>query len=618
MEHLYSYGGEDSQHCDTLPSVPNSDAELEGDTCSGFISEISALKIEFEKMCNKLPLLLDVKQENDSQRCHVSSCPGGNKLGINYIGFVSPHKDFPEHCVGFGNRASDPLSIFYRGASLFSIPLKRRSSGFSFESQKNHRSTRSVDNAGDFLVNCSPTTGVSPSGRWIFESKEGTMKTRTLLDSSLIFQLGVLDSKMRQPKSTSPGTQLIKSSELGSQPFVLRKTIGSQSSKQNILERKLVSCPSTNSTYSCVPASSAKSFSQGLLCCVWTSGIPHFVFSLDNDGGDIYMANLRKVNSSVDKALDYVYMFHSKNYRGHHKSASDTVGKMKVSSSVVLDSNKSKLMETEFVLCGCREDYLREMESSHSTPTRNKGLWKKATEIFRSNHLFKHRSILNFGPNFQLDDFMQEMFAGELEDSDELDSVDHCVQDFPPNLELAAIIVKDHRWNSKKAVVTGGWGLKFLEKVQLNDTDDTEESSFSCADLETSRKMKVLVPAGFHGGPINTTGGPSSLTERWKAGGHCDCGGWDLGCPLTVFDNNSMCSASSIQDETKEDPQSVRLFLKDMIFQGTDHGEPALTMVSKSNGLYLINFQPSLSAIQSFAIAVATIHSQSPDLHPKL
>ena len=79
-----------------------------------------------------------------------------------------------------------------------------------------------------------------------------------------------------------------------------------------------------------------------------------FVLSLDNDA---YVANPQKVEPSVDKALDYAYFFCSRNSRKHHTNASGVVGKMKLSSSLTLNSNRSKFMETEFVLFGRREDF---------------------------------------------------------------------------------------------------------------------------------------------------------------------------------------------------------------------------------------------------------------------
>lgn len=626
MEHVYSDGDEDAQHDNAKHSTLSNNAELEQNDHSGFA--LSELKMEFEKICSKLPLMLDVKQETDSKKCQIKSCPCGELDSPNYISFVSPHKDFPVHCIGPGNRASDSLRFFHRTSSLFSIPVNLRSSGFSFESQINQRSTRSMENAGNFILKCSPaaTSGdiiISPSGRWIFESVQANVKATALLDSSLLFQLGVLDGKKSHSRSVSADTGLIKSSELCRSPSVLSKTNVRQSSELNISEKNLVSCSGTNSACSYLSPSSANSFSKGLLCCVWKNGIPCFVFSVDNNVGDVYVASPQKVESSVDKALDYVYMFCSRNSRNRHNNSPGVVGKMKVSSSLVLDSNKSKLTETEFVLFGCREDYFKEMESSSTSFTKSKGLSKKVAEIFRSSHSFKHKSICKFGePNFQLDDFMQKMFAVQLRDLNELGNVNRFVQDFRPNLELAAIVVKDYQCNRNKETATGGWGLKFLEKVQVSDAGNSKEPSFSCKNYngdskgncgDSTWKMNVLLPDGFHGGAINGTDGPSSLTERWKYGGHCDCGGWDLGCPLTILENTSVCSTTLIHDEPDEDRQPVCLFV-----EGVRQGEPTLRMVNKSKDMYLINFQSSLSALQSFAIAVAVIHSRTPGLYPKL
>lgn len=53
------------------------------------------------------------------------------------------------------------------------------------------------------------------------------------------------------------------------------------------------------------------------------------------------------------------------------------------------------------------------------------------------------------------------------------------------------------------------------------------------------------------------------------------------------------------------------------ILQGSEHGPPAWRMLNVHDGLYFVHFQPSLSTLQSFAIAVAIIHAQSPALRPK-
>lgn len=51
-------------------------------------------------------------------------------------------------------------------------------------------------------------------------------------------------------------------------------------------------------------------------------------------------------------------------------------------------------------------------------------------------------------------------------------------------------------------------------------------------------------------------------------------------------------------------------------FQGSSNFNPTLRIVNVHDGVYFIHFQPPLSALQSFSIAVAIIHAQSPTLRP--
>lgn len=53
----------------------------------------------------------------------------------------------------------------------------------------------------------------------------------------------------------------------------------------------------------------------------------------------------------------------------------------------------------------------------------------------------------------------------------------------------------------------------------------------------------VVLPSGIHSLPHK--GGPSSLIQRWKSGGSCDCGGWDMGCNLRILTNQSNLSDST-------------------------------------------------------------------------
>jgi hypothetical protein len=49
--------------------------------------------------------------------------------------------------------------------------------------------------------------------------------------------------------------------------------------------------------------------------------------------------------------------------------------------------------------------------------------------------------------------------------------------------------------------------------------------------------IKVVTPSGLHGLSDDNEASPSSLLDRWRFGGGCDCGGWDMACPLVVLEN---------------------------------------------------------------------------------
>ena len=52
--------------------------------------------------------------------------------------------------------------------------------------------------------------------------------------------------------------------------------------------------------------------------------------------------------------------------------------------------------------------------------------------------------------------------------------------------------------------------------------------------------MNVVIPLGNHGLPsCDDSRGPSPLLDKWRVGGGCDCGGWDMACPLIVFGNSN-------------------------------------------------------------------------------
>lgn len=372
------------------------------------------------------------------------------------------------------------------------------------------------------------------------------------------------------------------------------------------VHKRLVSTSSTTSTCSdwFSPASSTI-LSQGMIQCTWRQGIPHFVFSAD-DQKEVYVAKLRKVDSTDNKALDYVYEFYLNKggQKGREIPDSDLpfVGKMNVLTSFTLCPNNCRIMETEFTLFHNIEIYDQGMSKSEHSHRKNKGLSKKVSQVFRTSPSSKRRTHSKFGGSSSIaESCLWEPHA--------IGGTNLLETDVPPNFEMAAIVVKKHL-PCKRPEKVGGWGLKFLNKSGGNQiTLPSESCKQNNGDCSTS--MSILIPAGFHGGPRTRNSGPSSLIDRWRSNGQCDCGGWDEGCALTVLERRSNKAEVMSQTDTRGECKSV-----DLVTQGSRDFGTSFRMVNVHDGLHYIHFHPPLSALQSFSIAVAIIHAQSPTLQP--
>ncbi|KAK1425600.1 hypothetical protein QVD17_20954 [Tagetes erecta] len=59
-------------------------------------------------------------------------------------------------------------------------------------------------------------------------------------------------------------------------------------------------------------------------------------------------------------------------------------------------------------------------------------------------------------------------------------------------------------------------------------------------DNQESFSTTVILPDGRHGVPNKRE--PSPLVYRWRSGGVCACGGWDMGCRLRTLSNQARSS----------------------------------------------------------------------------
>ncbi|RDX95780.1 hypothetical protein CR513_21660, partial [Mucuna pruriens] len=155
--------------------------------------------------------------------------------------------------------------------------------------------------------------------------------------------------------------------------------------------------------------------------------------------------------------------------------------------------------------------------------------------------------------------------------------------------------------------------LKYKGRKRINAEAHSKLRDLSSA-VEQSRKglhegkvleqVKVVLPTGNHGLPSAESQGPSSLLDRWKHGGGCDCGGWDMACPLILLDNPSIRFTQDCP--LMEQYQTLELFT-----QGAKERTPTLGMTMVEEGQYAVDFHAQLSPLQAFSICVAFLHGTS-------
>lgn len=155
--------------------------------------------------------------------------------------------------------------------------------------------------------------------------------------------------------------------------------------------------------------------------------------------------------------------------------------------------------------------------------------------------------------------------------------------------------------------------IQSLERCSFgNGYLESTDTRLSCGAQEHT-SVTVIIPAGIHSLPMaESGGGPSPLIERWQTGG-CDCGGWDLGCPLTVIDNSNP-NKSGLPECNIE---FEGFHPSDLYIQGAKESTPALSLAIVRDGLYLLSFQAQLSPLQAFSIGVAMLHSREPLMSAK-
>ncbi|KAI7745573.1 hypothetical protein M8C21_001846 [Ambrosia artemisiifolia] len=139
-------------------------------------------------------------------------------------------------------------------------------------------------------------------------------------------------------------------------------------------------------------------------------------------------------------------------------------------------------------------------------------------------------------------------------------------------------------------------------KFPRNTNGDSHRESF-----ETT----VILPGGSHGVP--SKGGPSPLVDRWRSGGACDCGGWDVGCRLRTL-SKQVQSSGSKSDNVHSTSRQFDLFLQGEV----ENKRPIFSLSLLKEGIFSIEYNSSLSPLQAFAICISYVESQKLTPHTEL
>ncbi|KAG6391113.1 hypothetical protein SASPL_148864 [Salvia splendens] len=341
---------------------------------------------------------------------------------------------------------------------------------------------------------------------------------------------------------------------------------------------------------------------RGLLKMEWKQGMLFFEFSV-NSPEDVYVAKMCK----VDNPLSWAYTFHSLHHRRRSSSnawglrenskESSMVGQMLVSCYTCTELKGAGAyndsMVTEFVLHDV--SHLRMSVSSQDSSCCSPDLTKPP--------------IVSDEVSSRCDGEKHETPAKTRKSKNSRDN-GHCESSQPvaatelhPGLEIAAIIMQVPF--EKRESLKFKSGDRQMDKPLLNLLDLCQleqENDDSLTNTSNPGKLHVVIPAGNHSLPSTPSRGPTPLLDRWKLGGGCDCGGWDMACPLNVCGNpNLQISEGQPLFDTHHSPQ--------LFIQGRKDKEPAFTMRAIEDGKYVVDFHAQLSSLQAFSICVALLHA---------
>ncbi|KAK9755681.1 hypothetical protein RND81_01G043000 [Saponaria officinalis] len=295
----------------------------------------------------------------------------------------------------------------------------------------------------------------------------------------------------------------------------------------------------------------ASSTLQGLLQVSFKNGLPLFTFAIDNES-NILAATVRKSTSPAKGHHTWIYTFFA----------------------------------------------IREVK-------RKSGSW-----LYQVGKTGNHGYVPNVVAQMKVSDSCSSSLIGH-ENADDLVSRefdlfavdvgqgDECSTDFHPTDEIAAIIVEIPK------IATGNDNKgdnSSYDWLQLSNDNSHNNPQLQHSLLTRNLSTTVVLPSGLH--TVPSKGEISRLAQRWRSGGLCDCGGWDLGCQLRVYTNNT-------EYETKFDSGISQIKLQLFSQSGQDN-QPVLSLAPFKERIYSVEFSSSFSLLQAFAVSLSFIDCRRP------
>ncbi|EMS51397.1 hypothetical protein TRIUR3_15338 [Triticum urartu] len=454
------------------------------------------------------------------------------------------------------------------------------------------------------MSNCQPPVGLHPD-----RSNHGTIDSVSNLPKSLSAKVGVFDATCPSESVHGvDGNKKARSSPFKKilDPFMKSKSLRNPShmvmedakcgnppvrGKDSALRKSLLSGISRSDQ---TPTPKCQTSGEARPITVTSSPTHlHAVLKLDHDNGafgfefctkgpdeSIYASTWKSGNE-----LNWIYTFHSVGKRSstvgrtskdRHGWLPPIVGQMHVSSYLYSEVEEDGILNnsatSEFVLYDIaharRSSAVDRVQRPDSTQPPFCNVVKNSISresLERNNQMERQNTARN--------------------NSDASVSCLWSQEDLHPHLEVAAVVVQ----------------------VPFHKTRSLELKTGS-----SPGTVKVVTAGGAHGLPRDDETSPSPLLNRLKSGGRCDCGGWDMSCPIVVLENAyDSYWVDSVMNESKH---PMELFVKyficvlQLLKQGNQEVLPALSMKVDGKGEFSVDFHARLSALQAFSVCISLLH----------